>query len=471
MDERRAIVDFFQKQGILIQPDAVEFLINSGGMETCKKIFGKLTEKPFIISLWDLQKLLERKEEKRGKERIKKRKFVILRDVTGNSTCGGDVKDFVCLFKNRYERLSEMVKKRQEMRNAVPIKKALKVRDEVSIIGIVREVRKVKNGTIIELEDYDDIILVYVPSEIDSSLINDEVIGIVGKKTNELFIAKSIVRPEIPVRRQRNFSSEEKYVLFLSDIHVGSKNFLEKEWDRLIKWLNGKNGNERQKEVAKKIEYAIISGDLVEGIGIYPGQENDLEIVDVYEQYEKLAEKLSGMPEHIKLIIQPGNHDAVRPPLPQPSFEEEVKNIFSNLNAIFVGNPCYLEIDGVIILSYHGQSIQDFASNIPGLNQNNPTKIMREMLKRRHMAPSYGGISPLAPEREDYMIIDIIPDIFVTGHVHVTAVELYRDVLLLNASAWQRQTNYQKTMNLIPDPAKAIVVNLKNLMASIMQFS
>ena len=29
MDERRAIVDFFQKQGILIQPDAVEFLINS----------------------------------------------------------------------------------------------------------------------------------------------------------------------------------------------------------------------------------------------------------------------------------------------------------------------------------------------------------------------------------------------------------------------------------------------------------
>ena len=87
------------------------------------------------------------------------------------------------------------------------------------------------------------------------------------------------------------------------------------------------------------------------------------------------------------------------------------------------------------------------------------------------MAPSYGGISPLAPEREDYMIIDIIPDIFVTGHVHVTAVELYRDVLLLNASAWQRQTNYQKTMNLIPDPAKAIVVNLKNLMASIMQFS
>ena len=139
------------------------------------------------------------------------------------------------------------------------------------------------------------------------------------------------------------------------------------------------------------------------------------------------------------------------------------------MNITYIGNPCYIEIDGTIILSYHGQSIQDFATCIPNMSQNEPTKIMREMLKRRHMAPIYGSISSLAPEKEDYLVIDIIPDIFVTGHVHVTSIDMYRNVLLINASAWQSQTEYQKTMNFMPDPAKAIVVNLKNMTPTILQ--
>ena len=87
------------------------------------------------------------------------------------------------------------------------------------------------------------------------------------------------------------------------------------------------------------------------------------------------------------------------------------------------------------------------------------------------MAPIYGGVSSLAPEKEDYMVIDLIPDIFVTGHVHVTSVESYRNVLLINASAWQSQTEYQKMMNFMPDPAKAIVVNFKNLIPSAIHFA
>ncbi len=481
MDKRRVIIDFFQKQGILIQPEAVDFLVKKeDGIEACKRVLREMAEKPFIISLNDLQRIIEEKrvvEKKEVKVEVKIEKkrgregFRILKDVTGKSTCEGKVNDFVSLFRDRYEKMEELLRKRQEMRNAMPIKKAFRASDEISIIGIVRDVRRVRNGSIVELEDYEDVIPVYVPIDVDVSVVNDEVIGVVGKKAGDLFIAKSVVRPEIPVSRNRNFSHEEKYVAFLSDIHVGSKSFLEKEWSKLVEWLNGKNGNERQRDVANKIEYIIISGDLVEGVGIYPGQQNDLVTDDIYKQYGELAEKLKDFPSDIKLIIQPGNHDAVRPPLPQPAFEKEIREIFSDLNAIFIGNPCYFEIDGVVFLSYHGQSIQDFASSIPGMNQNNPTKIMKEMLRRRHLAPIYGSISSLAPEKEDYMIIDTIPDIFVTGHVHVTSVELYRDVLLLNASAWQRQTEYQKMMNLLPDPAKTIVVNLQNLVASVMQFS
>ncbi len=479
MDLRKRVVDFFQKEGILIQPEAVDFLTSMGGIEVCKEFLRGLEKKPFIISV-EMLKDFFGEGKKGGREEIKVVKFEegektegmkIIKDVTGNSTCEGKIDDFVTLFGDRFNKIGSLLKKRQEMRYAMPIKKVKKMNEEVKTIGMVREVKTSKNGIFIELEDYEDSIRVYVPRNVDPVVVNDEVVGVIGRRKGDVLFATAIVRPEISVEKKKNFSADEFYVVFISDLHVGSKNFLEREWREFIKWIKGENGNERQKKVAEKTRYLVISGDDIDGVGIYPGQEEDLSIEDVYEQYEELAKKLEDIPENIKIVMQPGNHDAVRPALPQPSFEREIKDIFSHLNITFVGNPCYLEMDGVVVLSYHGQSIQDFATYIPGMNQNQPTKIMKEMLKRRHMAPIYGGVSSLAPEKEDYMVIDLIPDIFVTGHVHVTSVESYRNVLLINASAWQSQTEYQKMMNFMPDPAKAIVVNFKNLIPSAIHFA
>ena len=60
------------------------------------------------------------------------------------------------------------------------------------------------------------------------------------------------------------------------------------------------------------INYLVIAGDVVDGIGIFPGQDKELAISDIYEQYEKAAQYLNAVPKHIKIIISPGNHDAVR---------------------------------------------------------------------------------------------------------------------------------------------------------------
>ena len=483
MDTRARVVDFFQKRGLLIQPEAVDFIASLGGVEICKEVLRELGERPFIITVEMVRKIFEKrtpppppaprviKFEEGSKKEEGKGGLRVIRDVTGNSTCEGKIDDFVNLFRDRFDRVSALLRKRQEMRYAMPIKRAKRMDGDVSTIGMVRDVSPSKNGLFIDIEDYDDSIKVYVPKNVDPMVLNDEVIGVVGRRRGDVLFATSIVRPEISLERKRNFASEEFYVVFLSDLHVGSKNFLEEEWNGFIKWIGGKNGNERQKEVAKKVRYIVISGDDIDGVGIYPGQEDDLSIEDVYQQYEVLAEKLKDIPEEIGIIMQPGNHDAVRPALPQPSFEREIKDIFSSLNISFVGNPCYMELDGVVVLSYHGQSIQDFATYLPGMNQNQPAEIMKEMLRRRHMAPIYGGVSSLAPEKQDYMVIDVIPDVFVTGHVHVTAVETYRNVLLINASAWQSQTEYQKMMNFMPDPAKAVIVNFGNLIPSAIHFA
>ena len=85
---------------------------------------------------------------------------------------------------------------------------------------------------------------------------------------------------------------------------------------------------------------------------------------------------------------------------------------------------------------------------------------MEEMLKRRHLAPSYGKKTQLAWEKQDYLLIDAVPDIFVTGHVHGAGVTSYKGIRMINASTWQDQTSFQKTHNFVPDPAKLIMVHL-----------
>ena len=85
------------------------------------------------------------------------------------------------------------------------------------------------------------------------------------------------------------------------------------------------------------------------------------------------------------------------------------------------------------------------------------------MLLMRHLAPIYGGRTPLMPSARDGLVIDPAPEILVTGHAHTFGVDRYRGVLLLNASAWQAETEYQRMRNISPVPAQAAVVDLRDL--------
>ncbi len=406
----------------------------------------------------------------------------IIKDVTGNSICEGTTNDFTKLFQDRYNSLKKILRnQRREIANAIPIKKAIRSGiKEVNIVGIVKEVRTTTNGhRLIELEDETDIATCIALKnnrdilQLANEIVLDEIVGINGQisRNGDLIVIRNIVYPDISIQNERHRSEVQLFTAFLSDIHIGSKKFLQDEWQAFLRWINGEMGNSRQRDVAGKIKYLLIPGDVVDGIGIYPDQDKELAIVDVYHQYEALAEQLQLIPDHIEMIILPGNHDAVRPAEPQPTFEKEIQNLFSGMNMTFVGNPSYFSLHGVEVLAYHGQSLLDYATNIQHLKYNEPVEIMKVMLKKHHLAPTYGGYTPLAPEHLDYMIIDRIPDIFVTGHVHLAQISDYRGVKLINASSWQAQTSYQKMLNFIPDSAKLPIVDLKSGNVTMMDFS
>ena len=406
----------------------------------------------------------------------------IIKDVTGNSTCEGTTKDFARLFVNRYDVLRKLLRKqRREMANVIPINRIKKSgAKEIQIVGIIDEVRTTQNGNrLIEIEDetgsFRSIALKSNREafQMANEIVLDEVVGIKGQlsKNDDLLVIQNIIFPDVSIQKERHKSDVPICAAFLSDIHLGSKEFMEKQWQAFLRWINGEIGNSRQRDVAGKIKYLVIPGDVVDGIGIYPNQDKELLITDLYKQYEALADQLQLIPDHISIVMQPGNHDAVRPAEPQPTFEKEIRDLFSSKDITFVGNPCYFSLHGVEILSYHGQSLLDFATNIQRLRYNEPVEIMKVMLKKHHLAPSYGGYTPLAPEHLDYMVIDKVPDIFVTGHVHLAMIGEYRGVTLINASSWQSQTSYQKMLNFIPDPAKLPIADLRTGNVTMMDFS
>ncbi len=405
----------------------------------------------------------------------------ILKDVTGESTCEGTTQDFVKLFRNRHDVLRKIIRsQRREMVHVIPIGRINKNLSDVQLIGIVKDIKTTVNGhKLIELEDETGtIVLMALKNNGEvfhyaSEVIADEIIGVSGKfsKNGDLIIIQNIVFPDIKLQHDKKKAEIPVCAAFLSDVHIGSNTFMNDEWNSFLRWINGNLGNLRQKEVASKIKYVVLPGDLVDGIGIYPGQEKELTIPNIYQQYEALAKQLEILPSHLTILLQPGNHDAVRPAEPQPTFEKEIQDLFSGKEFIFIGNPCTFSLHGVEILSYHGQSLLDFSTNIQHLNYNQPTDVMKVMLRKRHLAPAYGGYTPLAPEHSDYMIIDKVPDIFVTGHVHISNIDNYRGVTLINASSWQAQTSYQKMLNFVPDSAKLPIVDLKTGNATTMDFS
>ena len=116
-----------------------------------------------------------------------------------------------------------------------------------------------------------------------------------------------------------------------------------------------------------------------------------------------------------------------------------------------------------MVEAYHGRSFDDLIPAIPGTSYARPTEVMQRMLQMRHLAPIYGDRTPLAPLARDGLVIDPVPDILVTGHPHTYGVDRYRGVLMLNASTWQSETEYQRMRNITPVPARAAVVDLATL--------
>jgi DNA polymerase II small subunit len=394
--------------------------------------------------------------------------LVVVREGFGGpSRAETPIAGYSQLFTSRYRQLAPIVRGRTGLEGFHPIRE-LRPSDAVqSVVGLVREVRTTsrQHHTLLTLDDESGSIEVLVPKGSAAGRLTflcDEVVGLKlrwGGGRDRLPIALGVERPDVPAGRGRERSASSRRAVLLSDLHVGSRAFLDRDWAALVEFLAGKGPNP---ELARTVETVVVAGDLVDGIGIYPHQEKDVAIPDVVEQYVELGRRLAELPARTTIVLVPGNHDAVSPAEPQPALPASLASRLG-ANVRSLGNPSTFSLGGTIVAAYHGRGMDDLIPALPGARPERPTEVLRRVLQMRHLAPIYGQRTPLAPAERDGLVLDPVPDLLVTGHLHTYGVERYRDVLMVSASTWQGETEYQRMRNIVPHPSQATIVDLGNL--------
>ncbi len=465
MDEEiSSAVSYALNKGFQIHPDALEILhkidVRELGQIIKDVVKEKTKQKQFLINEEDFEIYLGIKDDEEHQV-----EFEILSDPTEKITSAEGVEGYGELFVSRFNKLRQIMSDRPEskkVKDIESVKSITKNDDELYVWGLVTDRKSDRNITKVTVEDPTSSMEIVVfegdlKDSADTLLMDQFAMFKIVPAKNGGFFAKDIILPDIP-EHTTNRSKTETYAVFLSDLHVGSKFFMEEELSDFIKWISSAD------PIARKIRFVVIGGDLIDGVGVFPGQDKVLDQLTTEDQLQKTFEVLDKIPKHIKVMLISGNHDAGRKALPQPAIPKMYNSeLWDRENFFMLGNPSMVSLNGVKVLMYHGQSIDDVVRTTPGVSYDKPAAVMRHFLKARHMSPIYGSRTPIAPETEDMMVIDDVPDIFHSGHVHFVGLDMYKGVLIVNSGAWQRQTDFQESVGITPTPGMAIIVNLQTM--------
>src|SRR5215216_7743001 len=332
----------------------------------------------------------------------------VILDASISVNSGEGVEGYTALFRSRYEKSLRILSLRPESKRITKIASIRQntsrngnniksdksygmtgnfVSNSTSIVsGLLMSKRGKKNGIEVVIDDFSGSLSALATTDElkkqASMLTLDQMVMLEvenisnNKKGLQGFVIKDIISPDIPDHVPAR-SKIESYAVLISDIHVGSKNFMEAEFIRFLNWLSSS-----EDELVRKIKFICIGGDLIDGIGIFPNQDKELLETNTSKQVSHAVGLLNRIPKNLRVFIIPGNHDPGRRALPQPSLpKRDFNELYLLENFTMVGNPSIVELDGVKVLMYHGQSLDDIIATTPGLDYSKPVEAMKILLK------------------------------------------------------------------------------------------
>ncbi|MDA8055942.1 MAG: hypothetical protein M0Z77_09920, partial [Thermoplasmatales archaeon] len=231
------IEKFFLDRGCLIEEKAIAEIEKRGGIEYIRKNEKKIDFSSPIFALSDLPTVNE---------------FSIVKEFHLDGYPGIS-ESFVDIFRNRYQFLHSKLNERSKNHFFSPISKVKRDNGVVFASGMVAEYSESKKGYgILEIEDETSSIKVILPKTYKDVIIKDEVIGVSGQFSRDgtAIFAENVYRPEVSKEPSLNGSSVK--VMVVSDIHVGSKNFIEDSFLNMIDYVN-----------TQGVSFVVMNGDLV----------------------------------------------------------------------------------------------------------------------------------------------------------------------------------------------------------------
>jgi len=312
MNEKE-IIDKFMKRGFLLSKDALEFLKTKDDVYI-NDVVRRINSDKTILDKEDV--VLE--------EEYKILKC--LKEVPNELT----TEDFLSFYKSKYEKMRRIVRERMN-KEFVSINKLSNFRNEVWVMGIVKDIYKKDEKTILELED----VTGYVPITFDFKDVEgvdlDDFIVVRAVGTKKMLFGKKILFPDIPLR-EPVFGKGRG--CFISDIHLNEAP--SKDFSFFLEWFQSHD-----------IDYLFIAGDIGD--------------VTLFQELIKTI-------PYRKVFVIPGNVDKKEyPSLPL--------NVEGN-NIVSLSNPAMVEINGLKILIIHDFNLTFLKKRY--LHSGQPKRILKE---------------------------------------------------------------------------------------------
>lgn len=291
--KEQIIKKFFEK-GRLLTPGALEFL-DEKNIDT----FMADEYKDFIIDKHDFSM----KERIRVLKNLSEKK----KEIT--------TEDFIRFYNSKYEKMREIITNRLQ-KDFISLNKLDSRRDEVHIIGIVKDIKKRDEKIIIELEDMTTTVPVLFDkkeAKETEEVELDDVIAVKAVSAGKVLYGKRVLWPDIPLRQPAKGTGR---ACFVSDMHLNEAP--PEDFNKFMEWFSKQN-----------IKYLFVAGDTGDDA-----------------MFEKAVDRYC---TNTKVFMIPGNID----PGDYPQLPEK----YESIHIIPLSNPSMIELNGVKILIIHNMDI------------------------------------------------------------------------------------------------------------------
>ncbi|GMN55885.1 hypothetical protein TIFTF001_025009 [Ficus carica] len=244
------------------------------------------------------------------------------------------------------------------------------------------------------------------------------VVALHGKAGTGDFLVEDVLEAGLPPQIERSIKSkEDKYVVFVSGLRVGSSISNPLQFQLLVDHITGHLGDEKEQGIAAQIVHVVIAGNSVEiPRGLLNGQ--NLASKDqsrLSEPIKELDIQLTQVAAGLPLDIMPGPDDPANFSLPQQPLNKYLFPGSSTYNTFrSCTNPHCFELDNIRFLGTSGQNIDDLEKYTEAKDK---LELMERTLKWRHLAPTAPNTLGCYPFTDmDPFLIESCPHVYFVGN-------------------------------------------------------